>query len=230
MDQNNSNNWIVSYVDFMTVIMAFFISFTLIATKVAAASELFIVRTMSKIEKKLNKELSSEYTVQNMGYSGIRIIFPAEINGIPMFNVNQSFINKSFKPYIDTLAQIIVDSTIFYDSYREYEPFYRSKGRSLNMNFRVEGHTDASGDNIKNMNLSLKRAEQTKNYLVNNSKFNEDNFSICGYGESRPVNDILLYDENRRVELILNYTLNNKLNYLKNDSLNLKIKKPGERI
>ena len=83
---------------------------------------------------------------------------------------------------------------------------------------------------IKNMNLSLKRAEQTKNYLVNNSKFNEDNFSICGYGESRPVNDILLYDENRRVELILNYTLNNKLNYFKNDSLNLKIKKPGERI
>ena len=54
----DSNFWILSYVDFMTVIMAFFISFTLIATKVATATELFIVKKIDKITKLLESNIT----------------------------------------------------------------------------------------------------------------------------------------------------------------------------
>ena len=203
----DSSSWIVSYVDFMTVIMAFFITFTLIATKVAAATDLYIVQSMFKIERKLKQNLSKEYTIQNMGYSGVRIILPSKINGISMFNSNNQYINKSYQPYLDTLAQIIIDSTAFYSSFKSFKPYFNERGRDLNLNLRVEGHTDASGNINNNMILSLKRAEQTKDYLVNNLNFQENDFSICGYGETRPLNNISSLNENRRVELILNYTL-----------------------
>ena len=63
------NYWILSYVDFMTVIMAFFICFTMIATKVAVATELFIVKNIDKIEKQLSKKLEkSGFQVENVGY------------------------------------------------------------------------------------------------------------------------------------------------------------------
>ena len=52
----NSSAWILSYVDFMTVIMAFFIVFVMIITKVDDVTELFIVKNITLLEKALALE------------------------------------------------------------------------------------------------------------------------------------------------------------------------------
>src|SRR5699024_2862985 len=53
--------------------------------------------------------------------------------------------------------------------------------------FRIEGHTDAIGTEAYNQELSERRAQSVKDYLVDSgiglSRFTD----VVGYGESRPV-------------------------------------------
>lgn len=67
----------------------------------------------------------------------------------------------------------------------------------------VAGHTDSRGSDAYNMDLSLRRAESVKNYLVNKG-LPSDRLVIKGYGESQPVADNATDEgrfQNRRVEL-----------------------------
>jgi OOP family OmpA-OmpF porin len=69
----------------------------------------------------------------------------------------------------------------------------------------VAGHTDATGEEIYNIELSMRRAEAVKAYLVENLGVDADQLFPRGYGESRPVatNDTAEgRQENRRVEFI----------------------------
>ena len=68
----------------------------------------------------------------------------------------------------------------------------------------VAGHTDSSGDDAYNLDLSQRRAEAVRDYLISKG-LNAYMFSARGYGEERPVeNNATAADraENRRVELI----------------------------
>jgi OOP family OmpA-OmpF porin len=51
----------------------------------------------------------------------------------------------------------------------------------------LEGHTDAYGTDEYNLNLSKKRAESIKKYLVEKSGIRASRISTKGYGESKPV-------------------------------------------
>jgi outer membrane protein OmpA-like peptidoglycan-associated protein len=67
----------------------------------------------------------------------------------------------------------------------------------------VAGHTDSIGSEAYNMDLSLRRAESVKNYMVNKG-IPADRLVIKGYGESQPVADNATAEgrfQNRRVEL-----------------------------
>ena len=67
----------------------------------------------------------------------------------------------------------------------------------------VEGHTDSIGGREFNMNLSLRRAQSVKNFLVSNGA-RASLISIDGYGYSRPVasnNTEEGRQRNRRVEV-----------------------------
>ena len=70
---------------------------------------------------------------------------------------------------------------------------------------RVEGHTDSKGSDAYNMELSQRRAEAVREYLIN-KEIEADRLVAVGYGETRPLetNDT---DEgrakNRRIELII---------------------------
>lgn len=71
--------------------------------------------------------------------------------------------------------------------------------------FVIEGHTDDSGGDAQNQQLSQVRAEVVKNYLIEHG-ISADRLQAIGYGESRPIADNRTKRGkfmNRRVELRL---------------------------
>jgi OOP family OmpA-OmpF porin len=52
---------------------------------------------------------------------------------------------------------------------------------------RVEGHTDSAGPSQYNLQLSQKRADSVRQYLINNFRIAPDRLNARGFGESRPI-------------------------------------------
>jgi outer membrane protein OmpA-like peptidoglycan-associated protein len=72
-------------------------------------------------------------------------------------------------------------------------------------NVRIEGHTDSLGPDPYNQQLSLKRAESVKGYLVQHFALPPERMLAEGYGESRPIapNDTSKgRSQNRRVQVV----------------------------
>ncbi|MFN0201088.1 MAG: DUF5723 family protein [Bacteroidia bacterium] len=70
---------------------------------------------------------------------------------------------------------------------------------------QITGHTDNQGDDAKNMDLSIRRAEAVKTYLVQRG-IDATRFLTAGYGEIKPVADNETPEgraKNRRVELVI---------------------------
>ena len=73
--------------------------------------------------------------------------------------------------------------------------------------FIIEGHTDSTGPEDYNMELSRKRAASVKLWLVNNLSIPSDKLKIQAFGESRPLTDpnggVDEQSLNRRVEIVI---------------------------
>ena len=70
---------------------------------------------------------------------------------------------------------------------------------------KIIGHTDSDGDDIKNMELSKKRAESVKNALLNDFQISSARMETDGKGESLPVSKNDTPEgkaQNRRVEFM----------------------------
>ncbi len=73
------------------------------------------------------------------------------------------------------------------------------------LRLRVEGHTDDVGDAAANLQLSQRRAEAVKAYLVGHFGVDAARLEARGFGESKPVADNKTdagRAQNRRVELV----------------------------
>ncbi|MFV1987871.1 MAG: OmpA family protein [Gemmatimonadota bacterium] len=69
----------------------------------------------------------------------------------------------------------------------------------------IEGHTDSTGDETHNQELSERRAESVTRFLIDRYGIAEDRLIATGFGESKPVdsNDTPAgRQNNRRVELV----------------------------
>jgi OOP family OmpA-OmpF porin len=67
----------------------------------------------------------------------------------------------------------------------------------------VQGHTDSQGDVQYNEDLSMRRAQAVKDYLVSRG-VSADRMTVTGFGESRPIADNSTMEgraKNRRVQL-----------------------------
>jgi outer membrane protein OmpA-like peptidoglycan-associated protein len=67
----------------------------------------------------------------------------------------------------------------------------------------LNGHTDAKGTDSYNQQLSERRAETIKQYLVDHFQLSAQNLVTVGFGKQGPKNpDDLFAPENRRVEVV----------------------------
>ncbi len=70
----------------------------------------------------------------------------------------------------------------------------------------IEGHTDSFGSVAYNNDLSRRRAESVRDYLVQGEKFDSAKIETTGYGPSRPIASNGNYQgrqANRRVEFVI---------------------------
>ena len=73
------------------------------------------------------------------------------------------------------------------------------------MTYTIEGHTDSAGAHQYNLDLSQRRAEAVRAYLVNEVGGLEASISAVGYGEDRPIANNATANgraENRRIEIV----------------------------
>jgi len=77
-----------------------------------------------------------------------------------------------------------------------------------NERITIEGHTDSVGDERYNENLSYKRAQAVKQYLIANMGLDESRITALGYGESRPIASNETAEgkaQNRRIDIVLTF-------------------------
>ncbi len=70
----------------------------------------------------------------------------------------------------------------------------------------VEGHTDAYGQDLTNLELSNRRAEAVMQFLLNNSPLSPALLTSVGYGESKPIANNETAEgrkKNRRIDVVL---------------------------
>ena len=101
------------------------------------------------------------------------------------FETGTSKLNSSSLSDLDNIAAVLV--------------------KNSHMSFEIAGHTDNTGSHRGNVNLSQKRADSVRRYLINNG-VSADRLTAKGYGPDKPVasNDTKAgRADNRRVELVL---------------------------
>ena len=80
------------------------------------------------------------------------------------------------------------------------------KNKALaNKQITIAGHTDTTGDDAYNMQLSVKRAQAGKKYLVAQHKVPSSKLKVLGFGETLPVINNKSKNNrqlNRRVEIL----------------------------
>lgn len=134
---------------------------------------------MDRQEEAFREELSDSGIDVIREGDNIRLVMPSNIT----FATNQSYITSGFHTTLNDVAKVLI----------KFDKTYLS----------IEGHTDSQGSDAFNQNLSEKRAESVKNYLVQQSIL-DGRLQVTGYGESSPLVDNNSENNravNRRVEI-----------------------------
>ncbi|MEJ2049045.1 MAG: OmpA family protein [Calditrichota bacterium] len=132
----------------------------IIGAAVGGAAGAYIGHYMDKQAAEIEQDLQGA-TVERVG-EGIKITFNSGL----LFDVNKATLRDASKAELSKLAQIL--------------------NKYPDTNILVEGHTDNTGSEEYNLELSRQRAQSVENYLAS-LNVNPTRFTIMGYGESQPI-------------------------------------------
>lgn len=151
----------------------------IIGAAVGGTAGVLIGNHMDKQAEELSSDLEGA-EVERVG-EGIKITF----DGGLMFGVDKEDLNTASQNSLRELAETL----------KKYE----------DTNILIEGHTDSSGEETYNMDLSERRAKSVRDFLVNEG-VSRSRMTIEGYGELQPIasNDTPEgKQQNRRVEVAI---------------------------
>jgi outer membrane protein OmpA-like peptidoglycan-associated protein len=134
-----------------------------------------------------------------------------EITSVP-FTVSGSLNSDTMAKAIEEQGKITLYGILFdfnKDTIKpESEPVLKEVGALLtgrpDLKLRIQGHTDNAGKPGYNLDLSKKRAESVKNYLVQNFQIDAGRLTTEGFGDTKPISKNDTEEgraQNRRVEL-----------------------------
>jgi len=151
----------------------------LIGAAIGGAAGAFIGNYMDKQAAEIERDIAGA-RVERVG-EGIKITFSSGI----MFDVDKAVLKDQYKGELSELATIL--------------------NKYADTNILLEGHTDSTGPEEYNLELSRKRAQATASYLATQN-VNPTRFTTMGYGESQPIASNETSEgrgQNRRVEVAI---------------------------
>ncbi len=151
----------------------------LLGAAVGGAAGAWIGHYMDKQAAEIERDLQGA-RVERVG-EGIKITFDSAL----LFDVDKADLKTASRSDLTGLAGIL--------------------NKYPDTNILLEGHTDATGSDEYNLNLSRLRSQSVSNHLAGQG-VNATRFSIMGYGESQPIadNDTVTGRQlNRRVEVAI---------------------------
>lgn len=243
-EKDNSERWLLTYSDLITLLLVFFIVLYTISQQDAAKFQ--------AVAESLNSALtgSKEVVGQSPGISQIpgNNGFHLDVSNAEKEKAEQNRL-KEIKKEVEELAKKeglqssisvtleergvairIVDRVLFESGYADLTPqadkilrsiakiLYSSQGQYI----RIEGHTDnvpITGRFASNWELSSSRATNVLRLFIDKSGINPRILSAVGYGEYRPIasnNTEEGRSKNRRVEIVI---LNTKFSQSESQSV-----------
>lgn len=151
----------------------------IIGAAVGGAAGAYIGNYMDKQAEEMRRDLEGA-TIERIG-EGIKITFDSGI----LFAFNKSELQSEAQENLSKLAGIL----------KKYE----------DTDILIEGHTDSTGPEEYNFELSERRAESVARHL-SMEQVSIARFTLMGYGEAQPVADNATdkgRQENRRVEVAI---------------------------
>jgi len=132
----------------------------ILGAAVGGAAGAYIGNYMDKQAAEMERDLEGA-RIERVG-EGIKITFDSGL----LFDVDKAVLRTRSKEELANLSTIL----------NKYD----------DTDILLEGHTDASGSEEYNLDLSRQRAQSVANYLaINNVR--ETRFTIMGYGEAQPI-------------------------------------------
>ncbi len=132
----------------------------IIGAAVGGAAGAYIGNYMDKQAEEIQRDLEGA-RVERIG-EGIKITFDSGL----LFDVDKAALKPVSEENLASLAVIL-------NKYDDTE-------------ILLEGHTDATGSEEHNLNLSRSRSQSVANYLAGHQVM-ETRFTIMGYGEAQPI-------------------------------------------
>lgn len=232
-EKDNSERWMLSYLDFITLLMIFFLMMFAIST----------------VDSKKSEALANSLKVGFNSGNGENIIAVSDSSNSPPVVDNEALTaaaeeekltevkkkvddlvnNSELKGSVTTSIQergLLIsfnDSVFFNSGEANIKPDWQGKLKSISKvlngidNYiRVEGHTDNVAINTdyfhSNWQLSSVRAANVVEFLITQGSVSPGRLSSVGYGEYRPIKSNDTEEgksSNRRVDIVI---LNTKFN------------------